>query len=323
MPDILNTLHQYLPYKLQQRDGQMLCHWLNTNNNAFTEPFFYETIGKIKSSLRGQNVSSVSTLEMLKIWAEDIEAIAPTAFIFHVSRCGSTLLTQLLSTDEQNIVLSEVPFFDNLLRAPYQPSGISKQEAAILLKAAFKFYGQKRAGNETHLYVKLDSWHINFYQELRELFPDVTFIMLYRKPNEVLDSHRKLRGMQAIPTVIEPAIFGFTAEDLTVNNLDAYLAKVLACYFEKFLEITENDPHCILLNYNEGIMTMVDRIASFAGIEFDAGQLASMHERSKFHSKFPDQAFNEDRGQEISPYLEKVMKLYEQVEQMRLLRQED
>jgi hypothetical protein len=319
MPDILNKLHQYLPYKLQQQNGQMLCHWINTNNNTFTEPFFHETIGKIKSSLRGQSLNSVSTLEMLKLWAKDMEAITPTAFIFHVSRCGSTLLTQLLSTDEQNIVLSEVPFFDDLLRAPYQPSGISKQEAGVLLKSAFKFYGQKRTGNEKHLYVKLDSWHINFYQELMELFPDVPFIMLYRKPNEVLDSHRKLRGMQAVPTVIEPEIFGFTSEDLTANNLDAYLAKVLERYFEKYLEIIKMDKLSMLLNYNEGIITMVERIAAFTGIGFGDQQLADMRERSKFHSKFPDQVFNEDRGQEIPLYLEKVMELYEQTEQKRLV----
>lgn len=319
MPDTSNTLHQYLPYKLQQEGGQVFCHWLNAKDIPFTEPFFHETISKIKSSFRGKYLNSVSDLEMLKIWAKGMEAIEPTAFIFHISRCGSTLLTQLLSTDEQNIVLSEVPFFDNVLRAPYQPTDISKQEAGMLLKAAFKFYGQKRTGNERHLYVKLDSWHINFYQELRELFPDVPFIMLYRKPNEVLDSHRKLRGMQGVPTVIEPEIFEFTAEDLTVHNLDVYLAKVLERYFDKFLEAAEHDPLSMLLNYNEGGMAMVERIAAFTGIEFNDQQLADMQERSKFHSKFPGQVFNEDRGQEIPPYLEKVMSLYEEAEQKRLV----
>lgn len=319
--DNSNPLFQHLPYKLQQQDDQLLCTWLNTKDLPFSEPFFHETINKIKSNLSGQWLNSVSDLEMLKIWAEDMEAIAPTAFIFHVSRCGSTLLTQLLSTDEQNIVLSEVPFFDSLLRTPYQQTGISKQEAGILLKAAFKFYGQKRNGNEKHLYVKLDSWHINFYKELRSLFPGVPFIMLYRKPNEVLDSHRKLRGMQAVPTVIEPAIFGFTAEDISVNNLDVYLAKVLTCYFEKFLEMEEGDPLCILLNYNEGVMCMLDKIAAFTGVGFDEMQLANMKERSKFHSKFPGQVFNEEKGKDIPSFLEKAMDLYQQVEQKRLLKQ--
>ncbi|WCT10348.1 aspartyl/asparaginyl beta-hydroxylase domain-containing protein [Mucilaginibacter jinjuensis] len=315
----LNTLYSYLPYKLKLEDGEMLCHWLNAKDHTFTEPFFHETISKIKGSSRGQMLNSVSDLEMLKAWEKDTDAIAPTAFIFHVSRCGSTLLTQLLSTDEQNIVLSEVPFFDEVLRAPYQPTGISKQEAGVLLKAALKFYGQKRTGNEKQLYIKLDSWHINFYQELRVLFPDVPFIMLYRKPNEVLDSHRKLRGMQAVPTVIEPEIFGFTEEDWTTNNFDVYLAKVLERYFDKFLEAAAHDPLSMLLNYNEGSMPMVERIAAFTGIGFNDRQLADMQERSKFHSKFPGQVFNEERGQEIPPYLTKVMNLYERVEEKRLV----
>src|SRR6202000_2780643 len=95
MPDISNPLHQHLPYKLQQQDGQMLCHWINAKDIPFTDPFFHETIGKMKSNFRGPALNCVSDLDMLKAWSADMEAIEPTAFIFHVSRCGSTLLTQL------------------------------------------------------------------------------------------------------------------------------------------------------------------------------------------------------------------------------------
>jgi hypothetical protein len=312
-----HPLHRWLPYRLWSEDQKLLCYWLNTNEEQFTEPFFYDTIGKIKATHRGVWKNSVGELDMLKIWADDMDAIPPTAFIFHVSRCGSTLLTQMLGTDEQNIVLSEVPFFDELLRLPYQSDKVSKEGIGSLLTAAFRFYGQKRTGIEKQLFVKVDSWHICFYSELRLLFPDVPFILLYRTPDEVLASHQKLRGIQAVPGLIEPEVFGFDRSEILVNNLDAYMAKVLERYFEAYLEITENDPLSMLLNYNEGVASMMEKLAEFTGITFNEEQLELMNERSKYHSKHPNEVFAEERKPDVSPYLARAMELYRQTERKR------
>ncbi|WP_423146566.1 hypothetical protein [Rubrolithibacter danxiaensis] len=86
----------------------------------------------------------------------------PSAIIFHISRCGSTLLSQLLSLTEQSIVLSEVPFIDELLRLCYSDNEYGQTEIADFLTAALKFYGQKRYEQEKYLFIKTDSWHI-FY----------------------------------------------------------------------------------------------------------------------------------------------------------------
>jgi hypothetical protein len=317
MNNKMHPLYRWIPYKLISEDRNQLCCWLNTNGEKFTEPFFHETIGKITTTHRKAWKNSVSELNMLNIWATDMDFIPPTAFIFHVSRCGSTLLTQMLGTDEQNIVLAEVPFFDALLRLPYQSSKISKEEISPLLSAGLKFYGQKRTGVEKQLFIKVDSWHIRFYKELRMLFPDVPFILLYRTPDEVLVSHQKLRGMQAVPGVIEPEVFGFDAADLT-GNLDAYMSKVLERYFEAYLEIAENDPLSMLLNYNEGIGVMMEKLGDFTGITFNEEQLALMNERSKYHSKNPNEVFAEECKPDVSPYLAKAIELYRQTERKRL-----
>jgi len=311
-------LHRWLPYRLRIENQQPICYWVNADDQKFAEPFFHETINKIKYSLGGVRTNSVSEIEMLKIWADEMDAIPPTAFIFHVSRCGSTLLTQMLGTDEQNIVLAEVPFFDELLRLPNQSNTISKGEINPLLAAAFKFYGQKRTDGERQLFVKLDSWHVCFYKELRALFPDVPFILLYRTPDEVLASHQKMRGIQAVPGLIEPEVFGFDRGEVIVNNLDAYMAKVLERYFEAYLEIAENDPLSMLLNYKEGVGTMMEKLGDFTGITFDEEQLSLMNERSKYHSKHPNEIFAEERKPDVSPYLARAIELYRQTEQKRL-----
>jgi len=141
------VLKNWIPYKLVNLQGQIHCRWLNTFNKTFIEPFFDETILKLKGLNSAHSaISSVSDLSMLEEWVAGLNSMEPTAFIFHISRCGSTLISQLLATSDQHIVLPEVPFFDDLLRLPYQHKGFTSKDASGLLMTAIKYYGQKTDG---------------------------------------------------------------------------------------------------------------------------------------------------------------------------------
>ena len=144
----LTSLEQWVPHKLIIHNGQWLCRWLNVGDTPFSEPFFEDTISKCRSN-GVPPYHSVSHVELLPEWAGNLGSVQPSAFIFHISRCGSTLLSQLLGIQRGNVVLSEVPVFDELLRAQVAPE---------ILKAAIDFYGQKRTGDEQRLFIKTDSW---------------------------------------------------------------------------------------------------------------------------------------------------------------------
>ena len=145
---ITSALTNWIPYKLSFKEDQPQCEWLYTNGKNFTEPFFDETISKcLQYNSHGRK--SISSIDILPDWSTQVESVLPSAFIFHVSRCGSTLATQLLSLNDNNIVLSEVPFFDALLR-----SGKSN-----LLKDAIALYTSPK-NNRDRLFIKTDSWHI-------------------------------------------------------------------------------------------------------------------------------------------------------------------
>jgi hypothetical protein len=179
-----HPLHNFFPYRLVIKD-ELLCQWMQMGEMKFTEPFFEETILKCRHVNSNPYLPTTSIEGMIE-GAAGIAALEPAAFIFHVSRCGSTLLSQLLSLDEQHIVLSEVPLLDELLRVHRGsiPQGLEDEA----LKAAIKLLGQERTGNEKLLFVKLDSWHIFYWKKLRELYPRVPFILLYRSPAEVVRS---------------------------------------------------------------------------------------------------------------------------------------
>ena len=307
----MSPLHQWVPYKLLAESDQTSCRWLYVGDQAFSEPFFDDTIHRCRS-YSSYRPHSVSNVNVLSDWAGALPAVEPTAFIFHISRCGSTLLSQLLGLDPTHIVLSEVPFLDDVLRVPYKREQYPSFEQIPTYKAAIRFYGQQRNGQESRLFIKTDSWHVFFYKTIRELYPEVPFILLYRDPREVIHSHRKKRGMQAVPGVIEPAIFGF--EGTLTTDLDEHMANVIGKYFDTFLEITTNDPRSMLVNYNDGMMRVMENIAEFTNLSLSESAYQQMETRCSYHAKFPDQVFAEAGAPQEQPaYLEKCMAQYAQL----------
>lgn len=314
---IQEALQNWIPYHLFWQDQQPYCRWLFTGDKEFTEPFFDETLEKCKHFPHNSRPDRcISHISMLPEWAQHIENIQPTAFIFHVSRCGSTLATQLLGLSRANIILSEVPFFDELLR--WKKTPITTHETSELLSSSIVFYAAKRQPEQERLFIKTDSWHILFYQQIRSLFPDTPIILLYRQPAEVIRSHQKRRGMQAVPGLIEPALFGFSHNDLLNVSLDEYMALVLEKYFERFLDIAEKDPLSFPVNYNEGPLAVVEKIASAAGFSITEREMNDMKQRINYHAKYPGQIFVEETDPSSIPvYLNKATELYDTLEEIR------
>jgi hypothetical protein len=314
----MNThpLKNWIPFRLDFHEQELHCRWLYVADKKYTEPFFHETTGKCRAFEENQKAfHAVSTLDGIIDFAKNIPSVAPKAFIFHVSRCGSTLLAQLLSLDKQNIVLAEPPIFDEILREiSFKNPNISEQKIDESLKAVVKFLGQKRTDDEQNFFIKLDSWHIFYYEKLRKLYPETPFIFSFRRPDEVIRSQVQESGMHAAPGVIPPEIFGFTLEEVLQVERPVYIAKVLEKYFERYLEIIESDNNTLFINYAEGILTSLDKIEQFLNLKIELSVKQKMIERTQFHSKRPNTVFEEKPLEdELPDYQKSVFTIYEKL----------
>jgi hypothetical protein len=314
---ISSVIKNWIPFRLFEEGDTINCRWLYLGDEKIAEPFFEETIAKCRMLPENSRlIRCISNVDVLPEWSQQIETISPTAFIFHISRCGSTLISQLLGLQPSNIVLSEVPFFDELLRNGNKNNNMPA--TLPLLKAAIDLYGARRDDASTHLFIKTDSWHVHFYKQLRELYPQTPFILLYRRPDEVIRSQQKNRGMQAIPGLIEPEIFGFDKDQIMQLGLDEYMARVIESYLQAFVEIVKTDKLALPVNYNEGAITIVNKIAAFTGISINEKEMEMMKERSGFHGKYPGQIFEEKSLQQtVAPYLVKAFGWYNELERIR------
>ena len=314
---IASAIKNWVPYRLFEEGVNLCCRWLYLGDEIINEPFFEDTIGKRRRLPENSHLTrSVSSVEILPEWSRQIESIAPTAFIFHISRCGSTLISQLLSLQSSNIVLSEVPIFDELLRWGHKNKCIPA--TLPLLKAAIEIMAAKRNETSTNLFIKTDCWHIHFYKQLRELYPKTPFILLYRKPDEVIRSHQMNKGMHTVPGLIEPGIFGFDKNEIIHPGLDEYMARVIESYLQAFVEILHTDKLTLTVNYNEGSITIVSKIAAFTGISISETEMEMMKQRSVFHGKYPEQIFTEPKMEEQAPgHLKRAFELYDELERIR------
>jgi hypothetical protein len=317
-----HVLYNCLPYKLYQDEQQFCCHWLNMGELKFSEPFFEHTLSRIKILPENlKKYKQTGSLSLLPEWSQGLVSVKPAAFIFHVSRCGSTLVSQSLSLDPRNIVLSEVPFLDELLRLQVQHADISSADVEEWLNATLRFYAQQRTGAEENLFIKTDCWHIFFYEQLRKLYPEVPFILLYRTPDEVLHSQQKRRGMQAVPGMIEPELMGIGKHEIDYTDFDGYFSMVLEKILAAFCKVLDKDPLTVAVNYNEGITTILQKIAAVSGYTITPDLLENINERSRYHAKYPESVFaGDEKPSAVHPALHRAMHWYRQLEEKRLLR---
>ena len=316
--EISTALQNWIPYQLFFENGEPLCQWLDLGGAEFTEPFFSSTINKRRhTGTNSARIKCISNIEVLDDWSKQIQTLEPDAIIFHVSRCGSTTVSQLMALNPENILLSEVPFFDELLRWE-RSQNVREQASAESLRAAIAFYGAKRKPVNKRLFIKPDSWHTLFYHQFRTAFPKTAFILLYRRPDEVIRSHQKARGMQSVQGLLEPELFGFDKNEIFHISFDEYMALVLEKYFDAFLEIAEQDPLATLVNFNEGAIKIVEKLAVASNYIITDGEMVKMRERVKFHGKYPEQLFSEEVIQTEAPgYLDRAFRLYEELEKKR------
>jgi len=146
----------WIPIKLKEINELLLCEWIYVGSNHFMQPFFEEeNLSCYNYKNNPRLLKSYTDLNILVNTVSEIEE-SPTAIIFHVSRCGSTLAAQMLAEDENNAVLSENPFINDLL---VNKNKVEQQYPDIgwitVFKKALIYFGSYRFNSKKGCLLKL------------------------------------------------------------------------------------------------------------------------------------------------------------------------
>jgi hypothetical protein len=207
----------------------------------------------------------------------------PSGLIFHMSRCGSTLVSQMLGAAPGHVSISETSVLDSVIQHPFD----DPDAHAEALRALAHAYGR---GAE-RFFIKLDSWHTRALPLLRRAFPDTPWIFLYRDPVEVLVSQLRLRGAQTVPGIVPLEWFGFTPEDAHLPER-TFIAQVLERTCRAVVDHGSQDG--LLVNYADLPGAFFNQILPHFGITPDPAARAAMENAGGGHSKAPDVRFVAD-----------------------------
>lgn len=206
--------------------------WLHCEARRFTETFLQDTFNECLRWPFNVLFRHRTPLDTLERWAETSPGIAPTDFIFHVSRCGSTLLASLLGELPGALVLSEPPPVDSLVCADDRQPRLAPDRQAALLRGMMSALGQRRTSGQNQLFVKFDAWNALHFPLMRVAFPEVPWVFLYRDPVEVLVSAIRQRGLHTTPGFLDAALFGMDGQEAFAMPPEEYVARVLGAIYE-------------------------------------------------------------------------------------------
>ena len=104
---------------------------------------------------------------------------APVGIIFHVARCGSTLISQSLKKLDDLVVYAEPQPVNEILAPPHRWPRAELVAALRTLGAAFARHARRP------YVLKLSSWNTLYCDIVAEAFPDTPWVLSLRDPVEV------------------------------------------------------------------------------------------------------------------------------------------
>jgi len=112
-PAVSSGPNSWIPIDIRSLGGKTFVHWCELEERGFVEPLFRQTAASLcREPLARHRLTSFESL------LDVSEGMAPTGFIFHMSRCGSTLASQMLKCSARHTVVAEADPINRVLCLP-------------------------------------------------------------------------------------------------------------------------------------------------------------------------------------------------------------
>lgn len=195
---------EWLPFQATAAaDGALAVEWAHFGGIALDQSFF-------ASAVRRALARPFNRLLRCRTGLDDFIGRAPDGlrdpdgFIFHMSRCGSTLVARMLAALPGTALVSEAAPLDAIVHLATRADWPEARRIAGL-RSMVGALGRRPAGR---YFVKLNAWHALALPLFRAAFPDVPWLFLYRDPAEILASQIAERGTELTPEIVPSRLYG-------------------------------------------------------------------------------------------------------------------
>ncbi|SDC54417.1 hypothetical protein SAMN05192589_102404 [Paracidovorax valerianellae] len=281
--------------------GEPLVDWMRASPEVTRTPFFADGVQEAMQRPFHQAMRRQTPLADLLDWAQTSPGLVPSGIVFHVSRCGSTLVTQAFAALQEHVTLSEAPLLDDLMRAEARLPTLDPALAVPAARAVASAWAQPslpgHGVQRTHLVIKCDCWATAYADRIAQAWPETPWLFLFRDPVEVLMSQFQQRAAYLIPggpLGVNPA--GIAFEDALRMGLDTYRARSLGAIYEGMVQQFRPE-RTLLLNYRQWPSAILEKVAPHFGMALDAPAAAQVEATFGMHAKNPHNPFFPDAEQ--------------------------
>jgi hypothetical protein len=251
----------WLPIEFIPSPTGLSIRWIQARPKEFSDPFFDQTVCRMRTSTPPSCERITGVGPFLNL-GRSIGKIPPVGFIFHLSRCGSTLLANAARESKDTVVLSEATLINSILPLPLPPA-----DRRALLSHAVRFFAKGPIENPHRLIVKFSSWNLLYIWDVLATWPGTPYVILIRDPAEILVS--LLANPPGWSQYRDVAIWNRTLQGLERHETwplpaEDYFARVLG----RLCEAAERamSDNCLVVDYASLNLNTICRLTRFLGI---------------------------------------------------------
>lgn len=313
-------------------EGRPGLWWMDMSGVSLAEPFFQQTVESAKAkNNRGELFTEFDVLLQLE---KVLDSVPPTGFIFHSSRCGSTLVANACRAITNSIVLSEANPIDKLIArfitdAPER--SVKESLYSVFLRGVVHALGQRRTGSEQHLFVKFACCSFAQVERVKRIWPRVPWVFLYRDPVETIVSN-----LSSVPPWLVDndrrvlaSIIGASPAEVAEMRLEELCARTIGSLFS--IAHCDSADNCLLVNYNQLSVPVLSSVLKFFKVTPSADEMREIERGSRIYSKEaagtrPFVADSDAKCERASELIREMaetwaMEPYRRLEEKRLARQ--
>ena len=283
---------EWIPIRVFWRDARAWVDWCHFGRARLREPFFRDSVTDALRRPFNQAFRRETPIEALAQWRAASPGIEPTAFLYHASRCGSTLVSQMLAALGTHIVVSEPPMVDAILATRRMAPPVPEPVRVEWLRGLVSALAQPRNG-ETRFFVKLDAWNVFDVALLRKAFPRTPWIYLYRDPLEIAVSQVRERGAYMIQGIVGPTVDLFPPAEALAMPTEEFIARVLGRMLEAAAASATREGGR-LVHYAELPGAMWTDLRELLGVGADAAAREALQRAARWNAKSPQLEFAAD-----------------------------
>ncbi len=280
-PDVAD----WTPWRVSAGPEGPVVEWCHTTGLHFDDPFFDQTVERAFRHPFRLLFQHRTALADIGAAADAAPSLPVAGIVLHLSRCGSTLVAQMLDALPSLLVLSEPGPVDAVLRPSAVVPDADPGERARWVRGVVAALARPRTPEQTACVLKLDAWAVMDLPLLRRALPGVPWVFCYRDGIDVLASHRGQPGFHVIPGTLPPSVLGWDPATDPVVDGDDHAARVLARLGRAALDHLGPDGR--LVAYRDLPDAVAEVIAPHFGIEVDVGARAAMAAAGRRDAKNP------------------------------------